>query len=140
MIGRLISIALGTLMLAQVASAEELVLSESGTFLGRVSASDVSTPIQITISLDGDKPVAAYVMARFQNNAPQHRTPTDGWVPWSETSTDLIDAGFKPNPDGTLTFALTDTDLSMEFLPVIFTVAYALEGGSLKSGYMVIGQ
>lgn len=138
MIGRLISLTVSALMLGQVASAEDLRLSDSGTFLGRVSSEDIDTAIQVTVNLWGDEPVATYVMARFQNNTPQHRIQNGEWVPWNETTADLVDSGIGLNPDGTLTFVLVNKDLSMDFLPVVFTVAYAIEDGSLKSGYMVV--
>lgn len=140
MMARFVGLAICALVLANVANAKDLTLSDSGTFLGRVSLSDLKTPVQITVNLYEDKPVATYVMARFQNNTPLHRIQDGDWVRWRETSGDLIDAGFEPNPDGTLTFVLVNTDLSVEFLPVIFTVAYALEDGILKSGYMVVDQ
>lgn len=140
MIARWASVAVGILLVAQAASAEDLRLSDSGTFLGRVSAEDIETLIQVTVNLDGDEPIATYAMARFQNNAPQLRLLDGEWVHWNETTADLADSGFGLNPDGTLTFVLLDKDLSKDFLPVIFTVAYALDDGSLKSGYMVVDQ
>ncbi len=137
---RLLYIALFNLMWTQAVHAENLTLSYDGTFLGRVKATDVGSPLQITIDLDEDLPISTYVIARFQNNTPYHRRPGGEWRYWSETRSDLVDAGFVASDDGTLTFEIIDDAVSLPFLPVVFTVAYTLEDGRLKSGYMVVDQ
>lgn len=128
------------LMWTQGAYAETLSLSYDGTFLGRVKATDIVSSLQITINLDEDLPVSTHVMARFQNNTPYQRLPGGEWHSWSETRSALVDAGFVAGDDGTLTFEIVDEAVSLGFFPVVFTVAYALENGRLKSGYMVIDQ
>jgi hypothetical protein len=140
MIGRLFIFTLGSLMWTQAACADMLILSNAGTFLGRLNTSDINSPVHITVDLAGDDPVATYVMARFQNNTPYSLIPNGDWESWSEKETDLVDTEFAPNLDGTLTFEILDEIVSLDYLPVIFTVAYSIEDGSLKSGYLVIDQ
>ncbi|MDG2242795.1 MAG: hypothetical protein P8L66_04795 [Rhodospirillaceae bacterium] len=123
---------------AQSVSAETPTLSEEGTFLGRFSGQDVNIPLRITVGIQNDIPIATYVMARFQNNAPMQRLAGEGWVDWSENQSDLVDNAIQPSADKTLTFDLIEQGLSFVFLPVMVTFAYTVEDGSLKSGYMVI--
>ncbi|MEQ8736057.1 MAG: hypothetical protein RIC29_14115 [Rhodospirillaceae bacterium] len=138
--GRLVYILCVSLICTQVAHAENLTLSYDGTFLGRVKATETDSPLQITINLKEDLPVSTHVMARFQNNTPYHRLAGGAWHSWSETRSDLVDAGFVASDDGTLTFKIIDEAVSLSFFPVVFTIAYTLENGRLKSGYMVIDQ
>lgn len=118
--------------------ADPVALTESGTFLGRITTEVADLPLRVTVDLNGDAPVATYAMARFQNNTPQHRLPSGEWISWTENRTDLIDNELQANGDGTLTFDLIDEDFSVHFLPVVITIAYSVEGDSLKSGYLVI--
>ena len=122
-----------------VASADKPKLSENGSLIGRFSVADLAPTLRLTVNLGEDVALSTHVMARFQNNRPQQLTETGAWVWWDETRDSLIDTGFTPNDDGTLTFDLVSQDLSQHFLPVIFTVAYQTED-KLKSGYVVIDQ
>lgn len=139
MIARLVGPAFFALVWSSVALANHLVLSDGGTELGRFRVSDVSPSLSLTVDLAGDVPEATFVMARFQNNQPVQRSPSGDWIPWNESADGLVDNGLLPSADGTLTFELTRIDLSAQFLPIIFTVAYQTEAG-IKSGYVVIDQ
>ncbi|MBT5239175.1 MAG: hypothetical protein HN793_10690 [Rhodospirillaceae bacterium] len=137
MINRVLGVVAVLLLTTQQAYADPVMLTQSGTFLGRMPAGDADSPLRVTVDLDGDIPVATYAMARFQNNAPQLRMPGGGWLPWTENRADLVDNGFQTNDDGTLTFELIDDDLSISFRPVVITIAYSV-GDDFKSGYVVI--
>jgi len=78
-------------------------------------------------------------MARFQNNRPAQRRADGQWVEWDGHRESLLNNSFAAAEDGTLTFALTSIDLTTQFLPVVFTVAYETEHG-LKTGHLVVGQ
>ncbi len=88
--------------------------------------------LQVTVPLGGDQPTATYVFARFGNNQPLQRTNEGYWIPWTGDQDALIDNRFRPQGDS-LTFKITDEDLSPAFLPVHFFVAYRV-GTSFKYG------
>ena len=139
MIMRCALIFFATLVSCWPALAEKPILSEPGVLLGRVSVSDLSSHLRLTVDLKGDLPKSTHVMARFQNNRPQQRSASGDWRVWDEQIDSLEDCALVANEDGTLTFDLIDEDLTQHFLPIIFTVAYQTEDG-LKSGYVVIDQ
>ncbi len=136
---RLLCCAVFGLVWSSAAMAEKPVLSADGEMLGRVTVSELNPMLRITIDLAGDDPHETYVMARFQNNQPQQRLPNGSWALWNEQTDSLLDNEFTPNEDGTLTFDLIYDDLSGQFLPIVFTVAYQTESG-LKSGHVMIDQ
>ena len=139
MITRLAPVLCCILIWTNAALTEELVLSTKGADLGRITASDISSPLNLTVALDKDQPTSTFVMARFQNNRPIQRRSDGQWIDWDGHRESLLDNSFIPAEDGTLTFALTSIDLTTQFLPVVFTIAYETENG-LKTGHLVVDQ
>ena len=140
MITRLIVFTLTPFIWMQMAAAESPTLSINGAFLGRAVEKNVTSELDVIVDLQDDVPIATYVMARFQSNAPLQLLPDGTWQSWSEDRSDLVDTQFTPNADGTLTFKILDSHTTLGFAPIVFTVAYMKEDGSLKSGYVVVDQ
>lgn len=130
-------LALTTLLHTNALASDTPVLTSEGLPLGRLSATDVSNGLAVKVDLKDDDVKATYVTARFQNNAPRQRTASGYWQLWNERWDTLQDNAFTATEDGTLTFQVIDENLSENFLPIVFTVAYRTEDG-VKSGYVVI--
>lgn len=130
-------ILLAALVHASAYAAESPVLNVAGVNLGRFDATAIEGGLSVRVDLNGDDVTATYVTARFQNNAPRQRLASGFWQSWNERSETLLDNAFAASDDGTLTFEIVEEDVSHQFLPIVFTVAYRTEGG-IKSGYVVI--
>jgi hypothetical protein len=111
-------------------------LSDGDTNLGRISAQALPQGLTIPVDLDGDIPLATYVIARFQNNRALMRTSDGSWLPWDAETSALAESGATLTGD-TLIFRIVDWVPSGLFFPVSFTVAYRTASG-LKSGTVVI--
>ncbi len=111
-------------------------LGAQGAVLATPIPATAAKPLNFTVKLNGDRPVATYVFARFSNNQPLQRSNEGYWVPWSGNAADLIDNKFKPIGDN-LTFKISDEDLSSAFLPAQFFVAYKV-GTTLKYGSLMV--
>lgn len=118
-------------------AAESPVLTPEGVSLGRFDAAAIGGGLSVRVDLNGDEVTATYVTARFQNNAPRQRLADGFWQPWNEQKETLQDNAFAATDDGTLTFQIIEEDVSQQFLPIVFTIAYRTEDG-IKSGYVVI--
>ena len=112
-------------------------LSRDSKMLERIRVSEIKGDVYFTINLNGDRPLATFVTARFQNNQPRQRLKNGYWIEWDENFESLNDNAFSPSIDDTLTFEIVGEEISNTYLPVFFTISYlTIEG--LKSGYVVV--
>jgi len=127
-----------TVLLNTTVSATEIpTLTNEGLHLGRLKAAEVTDGFAVKVDVNDDNIKETYVTARFQNNTPRQRTSSGYWQPWNERWETLQDNAFAATEDGTLTFQIIDENLSENFLPIVFTIAYRTNDG-VKSGYVVI--
>lgn len=111
-------------------------LSTSDADLGRIAAAALTDGLEITVEIGEDRPIAAHVVARFQNNQPVMRGADGLWAPWDGDPGRLDDVGARL-ADGRLTFRLLDRQPEDLFYPVSFTVMYRTDAG-FKSGTLVV--
>jgi hypothetical protein len=107
-------------------------LADTGTVLTDVSVDPATADITRTINLNGDTPVATYVMAHTTGGKSLQRTNLGYWIPWSGNVDDLVDSKFEANA-GSLTYKIIDQDISSFMFPITFVVAYST-GSALKFG------
>ena len=112
-------------------------LTASGNRLSDIviDASDVD--IVRTVDLAGDALVATHVMAHKAAGPSLQRTDLGTWVPWDGHEDSLIDNRFTPS-NGSVTFEVVKGDLSDEFFPMTFTIAYRTESGLQFGSFQVM--
>lgn len=133
-------ILLALLLLPGIAQAQSInapALSVKGPNLApAVVRNAASPPLQITVPLNGDQPLATYVFARFGNNQPLQRNAEGFWIDWSGEHAALIDNRFAAQ-GGSLTFKILDEDISAAYFPVDIFVAYRT-GDAFKYGSITL--
>ena len=118
------------LCMGQIALAESL--STAGSVLTDVSVDPTAADITRTIDLNGDTPIATYVMAHTTGGKSLQRTNLGYWIPWGGKVDALIDNGFQAN-GASVTYKLIDQDISSFMFPITFVVAYRTSS-ALKFG------
>ncbi len=120
-------------------SAKEVpkALTSEGVSLDTIKIDPGDADIIRTIDLAGDSPSATYVTRRTVSGLRQQRTPLGEWIPWDGNVEMLKDNGF-PEAGGKMVFDIFHGDLSNEFFPVNFSVAYRTEAGLRFGVFQVI--
>ncbi|MCB2106312.1 MAG: hypothetical protein KDE14_01370 [Rhodobacteraceae bacterium] len=118
------------------ACAANIVLSTQGLDLGRISASESGSGLQIAVDVRGDEIGGTFVVARLQDNRPLILASDGLWDVWNGDPENLRDAGFKASDD-VLTFNISSTPLSDMPFPVTFTFGYRT-GAATKYGFIVV--
>lgn len=108
------------------------VLTARGVELASISVTPTVAEINRTVSLNGDVPLATYVVSRISGLPLLQRNNLGYWVPWDGSPDTLIDNHFAPVGDQ-LTFKILKEDISEQFFPVNFIIAYRTAAG-LKLG------
>ena len=93
----------------------------------------VPTDVRRAINLNGDQPIAVYVMASGSTGTRYVRTRQGYWLPWSGRIEDLVDAGFAPQ-GGQIEYKLVKEELPRSQLPITVTVAYRT-AAEIKFGF-----
>ncbi len=112
-------------------------LSASGNRLPDIVIDTHDTDIVRTVDLAGDTPISTHVMLHQAAGPSLQRTEEGTWVPWDGHEDSLIDNRFTP-ADGGVTFEVAKGDLSDEFFPMTFTVAYRTESGLMFGSFQVM--
>ena len=102
-------------------------LTTSGKRLANIIIDPRHVDIVRTIDLAGDVPLATYVMTNQAAGPSLQRTELGNWVPWDGHGESLINNRFTSS-NGRLTFEVIQGDLSDEFFPINFTIAYRTKG------------
>jgi hypothetical protein len=124
------------LALAAGLPAQAASLSPAGADLGRLNAADITGALTVTVELEGDRPAASHVIARFQNNQPLSLGRDGLWAPWDGSPATLDEAGAE-TANGVMTFRLMERVPADLFYPVAFTLIYDTPAGR-KSGTLVL--
>ncbi len=103
-----------------------------GAALSTITVNRSDAKITRTVDLGEDSPLATHAMRRTGTGSALQRTFDGTWIPWDGSVETLTDNGFAES-GRKLTFDLFNGDLSNEFFPINYTVAYRTEAG-LKFG------
>ena len=120
----------GNLSLSPQSMPNKLLLE--GAALSTITVNPSGAKITRTVDLGEDSPLATHAMRRTGTGSALQRTFDGTWIPWDGSVGTLTDNGFAES-DRELTFDLFNGDLSNEFFPINYTVAYRTEAG-LKFG------
>lgn len=112
-------------------------LSASGNRLPDIVIDARDTDIVRTVDLAGDTPLSTHVMLHQAAGPSLQRTEEGTWVPWDGHIDSLIDNRFTP-ANGGVTFEVIKGDLSDDFFPMTFTVAYRTESGLMFGSFQVM--
>lgn len=115
-----------------IVSAAGARLSEAGQQMPDLVIDPRDADIRVTVDVGGEVLRASYVMAHTPAGLSLQQTSPGRWEPWDGRVDSLIDNGLVPS-NGRLTFEIMEGDLSEEFFPLTFTVAYQTEE-ALKYG------
>lgn len=103
-----------------------------GAALPTITVNPSDGKIARTVDLGEDSLLATHAMRRTGAGFALQRTFDGTWIPWDGSVKTLTDNGFAES-GRKLTFDLFNGDLSNEFFPINYTVAYRTEAG-LKFG------
>ncbi len=120
----------GNLSLSPQSMHNKLMLE--GAALSTITVNPSDAKITRTVDLGEDSPLATHAMRRTGTGSTLQRTFDGTWIPWDGSVETLTDNGFAES-GRKLTFDLFNGDLSNEFFPINYTVAYRTEAG-LKFG------
>lgn len=133
----LVAVALAHAAIGAAPAAAADVLSQDGTILANIRIEPAQADVSRTINLQGDVPLASYVIARqHSTNLLLQRNNLGFWVPWNGDPSTLIDNRFVAQ-GGALTFKLLKEDLSAALFPLTVILAYRTASG-LKYGQFEI--
>lgn len=88
--------------------------------------------IKITVAIGNDQPDASYIMAHTPAGISLQQTAPGRWEPWDGQIDSLVDNGLKQSNEQ-MTFEIMQGDLTGEFYPLTFAVAYRTKD-ALKYG------
>ena len=114
------------------ASQRSVSLSKLGSSLPSLTVDPSKVNIVRKVDLGDDQAQATHVMAHKAAGPSLQRTAEGAWVPWDGSTDTLIDNRFAA-VDGSVAFDVIKGDLSDEFFPMTFTIAYRT-GAGLKFG------
>lgn len=120
----------GNLSLSPQSMPNKLLLE--GAALSTITVNPSDGKIARTVDLGEDSPLATHAMRRTGAGSALQRTFDGTWIPWDGSVETLTDNGFAES-GRKLTFDLFNGELSNEFFPINYTVAYRTEAG-LKFG------
>ncbi len=103
-----------------------------GALLSTITVNTSDGKLTRTVDLGEDLPLATHAMRRSGTSSASQLTFDGTWIPWDGSVETLADNGFAES-GRKLTFDLFNGDLSNEFFPINYTVAYLTEAG-LKFG------
>ncbi|MCZ6863429.1 MAG: hypothetical protein O7I42_24745 [Alphaproteobacteria bacterium] len=120
----------GELSLSPQSMPDKLMLE--GAALSTITVNPRDAKITLTVDLGEDLPLATHAMRRSGTSSASQLTFDGTWISWDGSVETLADNGFAES-GRKLTFDLFNGDLSSEYFPINYTVAYLTEAG-LKFG------
>ncbi len=104
-------------------------LTASGAELGKISGGIVER----SVDLDGDQPVATFVVARMAGNLMLQRTPVGGWTTWDGDVATLVDSRL-PLGVGTLVYRVEGSPAGADALILGYRTPEGVKFGVLGLG------
>lgn len=126
-------IAYGSMPLPRMAAARSRTkLSEIGQPLPDLIIDPSNANIKVTVAIGNDQPRATYIMAHTPAGLSLQQTAPGRWESWDGRNDSLVNNGLKQS-NGRITFEIMQGDLTAEFYPLTFAIAYRT-GRALKYG------